>query len=83
MIKLCLRKLLIVVKTAKMKVAKLIKEHGISRVARASGYPVSTIFRWYQQNKVPGTGKSRELRERELIAAFAALDAVKATNAKR
>jgi len=59
-----------------MKVANLIKKHGISRVAKASGYPVSTVFRWYQQDKIPGVGKSREVRERELAAAFAALDAV-------
>lgn len=71
------------VKNEKMKVAKLIKTHGISRVARASGFPVSTIFRWYQQDKVPGTGRAKELRERELAAAFAALDAVKPGKGKR
>lgn len=66
-----------------MKIAQSIKKYGISRVARASGYPISTIFRWYRHDRVLGTGKAKELKERELAAAFAALAAVGGQNARR
>lgn len=56
-----------------MQVARTIKKYGVSRVAKASGYPISTIHRWYRENRIPGTGKAKEIRKRELLAAFAAL----------
>jgi hypothetical protein len=65
-----------------MHIARTIKKYGVSRVARASGYPISTIHRWYTENKIPGTGKAKELRKRELLAAFAALDAAGAADTR-
>ena len=59
-----------------MNIQKAIEEYGVTKVARASGFPVSTIHRWCQANKIPGKGKAKEFRERELRAALATLKAL-------
>jgi len=71
-----------------MRVAESIERHGATKVAKAAGYPVTTIHRWKSEDRIPGKGKARELRERELKAAIAYLDAkvaeeVKATQKRR
>lgn len=64
-----------------MEVARCIKKYGVSRVAKASGYPVSTIHRWFKQDRIPGNGKSKELRQDALASAFAALKASEGSDA--
>lgn len=61
------------VKSGPMNVARSINDYGVSRVAKATGYPISTIHRWATEARIPGKGKAKELRERELLAAFAEL----------
>lgn len=59
-----------------MNVQQAIEKYGVTKVARASGFPVSTIHRWCQDNRIPGKGKAKEFRERELKAALATLKAL-------
>jgi hypothetical protein len=39
-----------------------IKELGLSAVADATGLPVSTIFRWKEQDRIPGGGAAHQIR---------------------
>lgn len=66
-----------------MNVARSIENYGVSRVAKATGYPISTIHRWAKQARIPGKGKAKELRERELLAAFAELPRKKKAGQRR
>ena len=35
---------------------------GLSRTARAMGLPVSTVFRWMRQDRIPGRGRAHAWR---------------------
>lgn len=39
-----------------------IKDIGPARLARAAGFPLSTVFRWMQEDRIPGRGAAHDMR---------------------
>lgn len=52
-----------------------IRELGLSRVARRTGLPISTVWRWMAGDRIPGKGRPHEWRVAQFEAAVAALRA--------
>ena len=52
-------------------VTELIKEVGVENLRRVSGIPVRTLYRWQEQNKIPGTGVRHELTVKHFQEAVA------------
>jgi hypothetical protein len=46
---------------------------GLSRTARAMGLPVSTVFRWMREDRIPGRGAAHAWRVARFEAAVLAL----------
>lgn len=45
-------------------VAATISEFGITRIAKAMGFPISTINHWHKNDKIPGNEKHAGFRLR-------------------
>ena len=50
-----------------------IRELRLSRVARQMGLPVSTVWRWMAEDRIPGKGRAHAWRVAQFEAAVAAL----------
>jgi len=60
-----------------------IRELSLSRVARQMGVPVSTVFRWMTDDRIPGKGRAHEWRVAQFEAAVAALREQRLQEGKR
>lgn len=58
-------------------IKETIKDLTPSVVARAMNLPVSTVFRWMNEDRIPGKGPAREWRFKEFEAAVARVRAAK------
>ena len=52
-----------------------IRELRLSRVARKMGLPISTVFRWMTQDRIPGKGRAHDWRVAQFEAAVSELRA--------
>ena len=50
-----------------------IRELRLTRVARQMGLPVSTVFRWMTEDRIPGQGRAHQWRVAQFEAAVAEL----------
>jgi hypothetical protein len=50
-------------------IRQTIADLGITAVAKATGFPTSTIFRWMKKDKVAGKGLGHDLRYERFEAA--------------
>lgn len=54
-------------------IRETIRELGASRLARASGLPLTTICRWRDEDRIPGKGPAHDWRVRQLEQAALAV----------
>jgi predicted DNA-binding transcriptional regulator AlpA len=59
----------------RLPVRDTIRELRLSRVARRMGLPVSTLFRWMTEDRIPGKGRAHQWRVAQFEAAVAELRA--------
>ena len=59
----------------RLPVRDTIRELRLTRVARQMGLPVSTVFRWMREDRIPGRGRAHQWRVAQFEAAVAALRA--------
>jgi predicted DNA-binding transcriptional regulator AlpA len=52
-----------------------IRELRLTQVARKMGLPISTVFRWMSQDRIPGRGRAHDWRVAQFETAVAALRA--------
>lgn len=52
-----------------------IEQFGPAKVASASGFPIPTICRWRDEDRIPGTGTAQQLKRQQFEAAVAKLRA--------
>ena len=52
-----------------------IRELRLTRVARKMGLPISTVFRWMAQDRIPGKGRAHDWRVAQFEAAVSELRA--------
>lgn len=52
-------------------IRETIKKIGAAEIAAASGFPLTTICRWRDEDRIPGKGRAHEWRVREFEAAVA------------
>ncbi len=63
-------------------VRETIQALGASRIARASGLPLTTICRWRDEDRIPGKGPAHDWRVLQLERAAQAVRAARADNPK-
>jgi predicted DNA-binding transcriptional regulator AlpA len=56
-------------------VRQTIRELRLTRVARKMGLPISTVFRWMTQDRIPGKGRAHDWRVAQFEAAVSELRA--------
>ncbi len=68
-----------------LEVATTIKELGVAKVAAAANIPFSTVYRWMQEDRIPGQGTKNDWRVQQFVRAVEKVraDATKAPPAKR
>ena len=52
-----------------------IRELRLTRVARKMGLPISTVFRWMTQDRIPGKGRAHDWRVAQFETAVSELRA--------
>lgn len=50
--------------------AKIVEDYGLEAVNRASGIPMSTLWRWAEKDSIPGTDGTKRMREAQLASAL-------------
>ena len=61
-----------------LSIKETIEELGVAELSKASGIPYSTIYRWAEQDKVPGAGTRHDWRMQQLMRAVEKVRADKA-----
>ena len=67
----------------RLPVRDTIRELRLTRVARQMGLPISTIFRWMTEDRIPGRGAAHQWRVARFEAAVAELRAEEQQRAGR
>lgn len=60
-------------------IATTIKELGVAKVAAAANIPFSTVYRWMQEDRIPGQGTKNDWRVQQFVRA---VEKLRADNAK-
>jgi len=63
------------VASMRLPVRDTIRELRLTRVARQMGLPISTVFRWMAEDRIPGKGAAHQWRVARFEAAVAELRA--------
>jgi hypothetical protein len=56
-------------------IRETIRKLGAAEIAATSGFPLTTICRWRDEDRIPGKGRAHEWRVREFEAAVARINA--------